>query len=163
MWSSLSNAERGVYSDQLYLEQDIWSEHCQNPLQSSSQPKTTRATAHQSKTGLNTSVATREKLVWECECIKKFSDDIFLLMQSKYIWVDKPQSIFFKPPTMLGVVNWITASWVWNISENICSILNGMEIFVTLTEAFFKGNRIVWLITNSEIWITLTAHLSVSY
>lgn len=64
MQRSPSSAERGVYSDQLHLEQDIWSEHCQNPLQSSSQPKTTRATAHQSKTGLNTSVATRANLVW---------------------------------------------------------------------------------------------------
>lgn len=42
-----------------------------NPLQSSCQPKTTCATAHQSKTGLNTSVAMRENLAWECEYIKK--------------------------------------------------------------------------------------------
>lgn len=71
MWSSPSSAERGVYADQLHLEQDIWSEHCQNPLQSSCQPKTTRATAHQSETGLGTSVAMRENLVRECEYIKK--------------------------------------------------------------------------------------------
>lgn len=50
-WSLPGGAGRGVCSDQLHSEQDIWSEHCQNPRQSSRQPKTTRATAHQSDTG----------------------------------------------------------------------------------------------------------------
>lgn len=84
MWSSPSGAERGVYSDQLHLERDIWSEHCQNPLQSSCQLKTTCATAHQSEAGLDTSVAMRENLVGVSGYIKKkktgrkkFSDDIF--------------------------------------------------------------------------------------
>lgn len=98
MRSSPSSAERGVYSDQLRSEQDIWSEHCQNPLQSSCQPKTTRATAHQSETGLGASVATRENLVWVCECIRKkvCGWHFFSLTASECTWVDKPQSIFNK-------------------------------------------------------------------
>lgn len=70
-----------------------------NPLQSSCQPKTTCATAHQSKTGLNTSVAMRENLAWECEYIKKKKKVCrwhFSLTPSKYVWVDKTQSIFNK-------------------------------------------------------------------
>ena len=63
-WSLPGGAGRGVGSDQLLLEQDIWSKHCQNPSQSSRQPKTTRATARQSRAGLNTSDAMRDILVW---------------------------------------------------------------------------------------------------
>ena len=37
---SPSSAERTVYSDLLWLEQDISSEHCQNPLWSTSQQET---------------------------------------------------------------------------------------------------------------------------
>lgn len=75
MWSSPSGAERDVYSDQLHLEPDIWSEHCQNPLQSSCQLKTTCATAHQSEIGLDTSVAMRENLVGVCGYMGKKKEE----------------------------------------------------------------------------------------
>lgn len=103
MWSSPSSAERGVYSDQLHLEQDIWSEHCQNPLQSSCQPKTTCATTHQSETGLSTSVAMRENLVWVCEYIKKkFSDDISFNSEQMHLGRTSPNP-FLINSTMLEV------------------------------------------------------------
>lgn len=75
-------AGRGVYSDQLRSEQDIWSEHCQNPLQSSRQPKTTCATAHQSETGLNASDATRGISAWGERVFKGRMKESFQMMFS---------------------------------------------------------------------------------
>lgn len=64
-------------------------------------------------------------------------------------------------------MNWITANGYKTFLRRTLKIFIAFfkcyqDIWHIDREAFFKGNRIVWLITNSKIWIALTAHLSVS-
>lgn len=102
------------------LEEDIWSEHCQNPPQSSRQPKTTRATAHQSETGLNTSDAMRELLAWGTRVhlktkkgkkVSRFPDDVFFHPDSVQLcgWTEWNPFLTNK---LLQILTWIAASWI---------------------------------------------------
>lgn len=99
MRCSSSSAERGVYSDQLHLEQDICSEHCQksSAVLMSAEDNLCHSTSvkdrpqylccHERKFGVR---------VWIHKKKKKVCRWHFSLTPSKYVWVDKTQSIFNK-------------------------------------------------------------------
>lgn len=163
-WSLPGGAGRGVCSDQLHSEQDIWSEYCQNPRQSSRQPKTTRATAHQSDTGPQylwrhqRNFGVREGSSLKKKTGKKASRWGFLSFRVRPAgWPGGLQSILNKLDSAFIDLNKLNLNKCLEKLESICSVSCHID-----WETFSSGNGAVWLITKNKKGITFTANLSAS-